>query len=204
MFLQKAWFWNKKIFEISDTGLSVKDKSLLSHTDYFVEFDNLGSKRLRKKSGQIWWVIGSFFLISVSILLFIDLATGGDGEKFAPYFYLVLGLCSLIIFVLTYKQTFFLVKSDNSNAVEFLYNKPNKEEFEKFISDLISKRNSILDHKYGRLVTSLSYEQNYNNLIWLLNNDVINQVEFDNRLSNLDTLLKDNGNKIGFRNIENN
>jgi hypothetical protein len=200
MLKQTSSFFNKKTFEITNTGLSVREKTIISKRDYFVEFDNIGSKELRTKSGKAYWLIISFFAFMISLVLFVDQRHGGNVEDDAYLFYLVISLACIIIYFFTYKQSFFLLKPDNTYSIEFFNNKPNKIEFENFINELIERRNKILTEKYGQIILQVTYDQNYNNQIWLLNNNVITQDEFKKIVTELDKLYKKTERIIGFKN----
>lgn len=198
--IQKGFFLNRKKIEIEENGLKISQRSILGSKDTYVHFDYLGIKHLRTKSGVIWFLFVSLFLAFIAIAVFASDYFGGDVEKGAVGFYLALSVISFLIFVITYKNVFYLVMPDNkSNPVEFLYNKPSKQEFDAFLDIIKTKRNEFLDEKYGTINKMLSYELNYKNLMSLLDNDVIDRKEFNNRIENLNDIYSISKKQIGFQ-----
>lgn len=106
----------------------------------------------------------------------------------------------LIIFLITYKRNFYLVKYGNVDAVEFLQNNPSKDEVYSFIEILKATRNKFLLNKYGNLNYGFTYEQNYRNIVWLANNEVIDNSEFNSLKNQLDEeTQRQKQQKIGFK-----
>ncbi len=199
-FKQRDLFLNRKYFEISDKGLLVKEKGFTNRSEYFVEFDKIGTKRHKTTFGNIWWLIGGLFCLVISGPFYIDILNGTEEDLSTLVFFLMLGIVCLFVFFLTHKRSFYLLNPDNSNGIEFLHNKPSKLELEKFINELIRIRNTELEETYGEINRNLPYEQNYNNQLWLKNNNVISNDEFKIRISNLDNLYETRKEVIGFKN----
>lgn len=202
--IQKDFFFNQRIFELSDTGLHAQKKGLFHDTEYSVDFDDIGIRVLKEKLGRNGWLVGSIIALLLSMILFAQRTIGGDVGSGAEVFYLMIGLVCGLVFILTYKRKFYLVKSGNTNAIEFIEDKPSKKELDDFIDRLKIRRKQALEAKYGEINLMLSYEQNYHNLMWLLNNDVIAKDEFDKRISVLNSQFNSPiGRQIGFNLGEN-
>ncbi len=201
---QKGRFFNSKTFELTDTGLRGQHKGLFSSNEYFVDYDDIGIRILKEKAGRNGWLAASTIALLLAIFLFARRIFGGDVGNGAEFFYLLLsGVCGLV-FIVTYKRKFYLVKSGNINAIEFFDDNPSKKELEDFIEKIKERRNQALENKYGQINPMLSYEQNHQNQMWLLNNDVIHKDEFDKRTEELDsTYSSPVRNKIGFNLGEN-
>ncbi|RDC56057.1 hypothetical protein DU508_10530 [Pedobacter chinensis] len=195
---QKTLNFNRNTFIITEIGLEVKRKNLFSSTEYLVAYEDLGVRVFKSNKGVFGFLISSGILVMLSILLYILKKDGEDIEDSASLFYLGLAAICFIVFILTYKRSFNLVKPGNVNAIEFLYNNPNKTELDAFIETLISTRNGFLSEKYGTLRSSFSYNDNYRNILWLLNNDVINKAEYDKRIDKLNAEMNRKAQKIGF------
>ena len=202
--IQKGRFFNTKIFELTDTGLRGQNKGLFSANEYFVDFDDIGIRILKEKAGRNGWLAASTIALILAMFLFARRLFGGDVGNGAEFFYLLVsGVCGLV-FILTYKRKFYLVKSGNLNAIEFFDDKPSKKELEDFLEKIKERRNQTLENKYGQINPMLSYEQNHQNQMWLLNNDVIHKDEFDKRTKELDSTYSSTvRNKIGFNLGEN-
>jgi hypothetical protein len=201
---QKGRFFNTKTFELTDSGLRGLQKGLFSSNEYFVDYDDIGIRTLKEKGGRNGWLGASTIALVLAIFLFARRLFGGDVGNGAEFFYLLVsGVCGLV-FILTYKRKFYLVKSGNVNAIEFFDENPTKQEFDDFIERIKTRRNKALEDKYGQINPNLSYEQNHQNQIWLLNNDVINKEEFDKRNEDLNSTFSSTvRNKIGFNLGEN-
>lgn len=196
-FFQRDMHFNKKWFTLTEQGLQVKQKSLFSSNEYFLNYEDIGSKIVKSKAGRKGWLIATASLFSLSLILFIIRIAGEDIEKGAELFYLLTGSICFLVYLITYKSTFYLAQSGNTNAIEFLADKPTKEKLEWFIGQLKSKQKEVLLEKYGVLNKNLSYETQYHNLTWLRNGNVLTKNEFRDKLKQLDNLYSQT-NRIGF------
>ncbi len=201
---QKDKFFNTRTFELTDTGLRGQHKGLFSSNEYFVDYDDIGIKILKEKAGRNGWLGASTIALILAIFLFVRRIIDGDVGNGAEFFYLVVsGVCGLV-FILTYKRKFYLVKSGNLNAIEFFDENPSKKELDDFIERIKKRRSEALEEKYGQINSMLSYEQNHQNLMRLLCNDVIHKEEFDKRTEELNSIFSSTvRNKIGFNLGEN-
>lgn len=183
--VQKDLRFRYKSFLITKHGLEVIQKSLFSSSEYMVAYENIGTRTYKDSRGIYGLLFSATIVGMISILMYVLKGEGEDIESSASLFYAGLSTILLIIFLITYKRNFYLVKYGNVNAIEFFHNKPSKKEVEAFIEVLKTTRNSFLLNKYGKIDFSLTYEENYRNLAWLSNNEVINNIEFNNLVDNL-------------------
>jgi hypothetical protein len=202
--IQKGKFFNTKTFELTSAGLRELQKGLFSSNEYFVSYEDIGVRILKEKGGRNAWLIASIVAFVLAVFLLTYRLFGGDVGSGAELFYLfVSGACG-VVFTLTYKRKFYLVKSGNLDAIEFYDENPTKKEFDEFIEKIKMQRNKALEEKYGQINPLLPYEQNHQNQIGLLNNDVIDKEEFDKRYKELNSIFSLKGrNKIGFNPDEN-
>ncbi|MBX2964955.1 MAG: hypothetical protein KF845_02330 [Cyclobacteriaceae bacterium] len=197
--IQTEKLFYRKTFELTDKGLQGKQRKLFNTVEYFVDYENVGIRIFRSKSGTYGFLVASIIAILVAIIVFISRSAGNEVGRGAEIFYLSIGLICGLFYWLTYSRTFCLVQPGNKNAIEFICDNPSKEQLDKFIENLKQKRNSTLDDKYGHVNTHLPYEQNHQNILWLFNNDVIGKDEFDRRISDLNSKYNTPSNrKIGF------
>jgi hypothetical protein len=197
--VQKDFRFRYKSFLITENGLEVKQRGLLSSSEYLIAYENIGIRTYKNNRGIYGLLFSSTILCMVSILLYL-LRNDGDGVESSVYFfYFGLSMILLILFLITYKRNFYLVKHDNVDAIEFLQNKPSKAEVDTFIDTLKATRNTFLFHKYGQINFGFSREENYRNLVWLANNEVINNVEFNNMVNMLNLeMQQQHPNKMSF------
>jgi hypothetical protein len=197
--VQKDLRFRYKSFLITEKGLEVKQKSLLSASEYLIAYENIGIRTYKSNKGIYGLLFSSTILCMVSILLYL-LRNDGEGVESSVYFfYFGLSMILLILFLITYKRNFYLVKHGNVDAIEFLQNKPSKAEVNTFIDILKATRNTFLLHKYGQINFGFTREENYRNLVWLANNEVINNVEFNNMVNKLNLeMQQQNPGKMNF------
>jgi len=201
--IQKKKFFYKTVFELTETGLHVQQRKQLNSVEYFVDYEDIGVRILKSKTGINGWLIAAIASLVLAFGTARIRESGAHVEYAAELFYLAISAICGVIYWLTYKETFYLVQRGNSSAVEFVYDNPTKEELEEFIQSLKSKRKKVLDEKYGQINLLLPYEQNHQNLMWLFNNDVVTKSEFDERLLELDTKFnRPIERKIGFKRDE--
>jgi len=197
--VQKDLRFRYKSFLINANGLEVKQKSLLSSSEYVIAYENVGTRTYKSNKGTYGLLFSSTILCMVSILLYL-LRNDGEGVESSVYFfYFGLSMILLILFLITYKRNFYLVKHGNVDAIEFFQNKPSKAEVNTFIDILKATRNIFLLNKYGQVNFGFTREENYRNLVWLANNEVINNVEFNIMVNKLNLeMQQQNLDKMNF------
>ncbi|WP_316851028.1 hypothetical protein [Pedobacter agri] len=193
---QKDIRFRYKSFLITENGLQIKEKTLFSSSEYLLAYEDIGVRTFKSNKGIYGLLFSSGILVILSILLYVLKNAGEDIEDSASLFYFGLSTILLMIFLITYKRNFYLIKHGNVAAIEFLQNNPSKNEVYSFIEDLKAARNNFLLNKYGKLNDRFTYEQNYRNIVWLANNDVIDNSEFNRLKNQLDEESQQQ--KIGF------
>ena len=188
--VQKDLRLRYKSFLITENGLQVKHKNLLRSGEYLLPYENVGTRIYKDNKGIYGLLFSSTLLGMVSVLLYL-LRHDGEGVDSSVYlFYFGISLILFILFLLTYKRNFYLVKHGNVEAIEFLQNKPSKAEVNAFIEVLKVTRNTFLLNKYGKINFSCTLEENYQNLVWLANNEVINNIEFNHMVDTLNKKIQ--------------
>lgn len=198
--IQTEKIFKHRIFEITENGLKGQDKGLFKNTEYFVNFEDIGVKVLKTKSGGRKWLYATLVFGFLTLIMLIMKIAGGDVGKGSEIFYLCLTFVCGFIYWISSTDSFYLVQQGNKNAIEFFSNKPSKKELNDFIEELKSKRAETLKYKYGQINELLPYELNYNSILWLFNCEAINKVEYDNKMIELNSLFKiQSKEKIGFK-----
>ncbi len=198
--IQTEKIFKHRIFEITENGLKGQDKGLFKNTGYFVNFEDIGVKVLKTKSGARKWLYATLVFGFLTLIMLILKVAGGDVGKGSEIFYLCLTFVCGFIYWISSTDSFYLVQQGNKNAIEFFSNKPSKKELNDFIEELKSKRAETLKYKYGQINELLPYEQNYNSILWLFNCEAISKVEYDNKMIELNSLFKiQSKEKIGFK-----
>lgn len=114
---QKDILLNKRWFEITQEGLSIKSKSIRESNELSLRFEDIGLKVVKSKNGKTGWLIATLVSLGLSAIILIDRKTGGDTDKGDFLFYFLLSLVFFVIFVLTYKRSFYLTNNENKNAI---------------------------------------------------------------------------------------
>lgn len=141
--IQKDLRLRYKSFLITEKGLQVKHKSLLRSGEYLLAYENVGTRIYKDNKGIYGLLFSSTLLGLVSVLLYLLRHTGEGVDSSVYLFYFGISLILFILFLLTYKRTFYLVKYGNVEAIEFLQNKPSKAEVNAFIEVLKVTRNTF-------------------------------------------------------------
>ncbi|RZK01864.1 MAG: hypothetical protein EOO43_23680 [Flavobacterium sp.] len=182
-------FFEKRYYKLTDTGLRVRYKTLIKTHDYELKYEEVGSKLVEFTGGTKAWLVPAIFLTVLAVILYFDRTGGGDVEKGAELFYLSFAMVCFTIYILTYKRVCYLSRSNNVQSIEFLSNKPTREKLDNFIKVILSKRKTFLMERYGQLNKNVSYQSQYDNLRWLLDNDALDQNDYDEKLGKLEKLF---------------
>ena len=197
--VQRNNIFNKWMYEINEKGLHIKQKNYFNTVEFFVDFEQIGIRKLEISRGRNGWLTGSIIGALLTAAIIMVKSFGGDAEANGFILYFSISILCGLIYWLTYSKTIHLVQNGNNNAIEFMYNKPNKEVLDKFFETLIESRKITLTQKYGQINLMLPYEQNHQNILWLFNNDVIEKEEFDKKINDLNsTFNRPFDRKIGF------
>lgn len=197
---QKSFLFKQNWFEITDIGLSVKTKTLTNSSEYFLNFEEVGTKTIKFNKGAKGWLIATVVFLILSIGMYFMEKSGADAEKDAYIFYFIVTIICAAVYVMSYQRSFLLVTNDDSNAIQFLINNPSKQEINDFLATLKSERKEYLSAKYGQLTKLISYEQQYHTLNWLNRSDVFSKDEYDAKLIELNALFAGSNSVIGFHN----
>jgi hypothetical protein len=200
---QKQNFLYKNWFEIQDEGLWVKRKRINNTDEYFMSFEELGVNIFKSKGKNLGPILATILLFALSIGIFIYEKSGSNTEKGAWLFYLILGLISCTISILTFRRTFFLTTARKTNSIEFFTNQPSEESVKNYVANLKAVRNKYLVEKYGNLTKLLSYEKQYDTLHWLNSINAMSNVELQDKLAELNKLFKSSDPIAGFHNSNN-
>jgi hypothetical protein len=181
--------FEKRWFKLTDNGLRVRYRNIMKTHEFELKYEDIGTKIVDHAGGIRAWLVPGLILCVVAGVLYLDRINGGDVENGAELFYLLFALVCFIIYIITFKKVRYLSQSNNVNAIEFLSNKPTKKDLGDFIEKLLLRRKASLMERYGQLNKNLSYELQYNNLKWLLDNDALSKDEYDGKMVSLDELF---------------
>ncbi|MGY4386301.1 hypothetical protein ACVWYN_003352 [Pedobacter sp. UYP24] len=180
----------KKWFKFTPTGLRLKNRKLLETHEYELKYEDIGSITVEISGGKRSWLATGIFLTLLSFIIFLDKSIGSNVEDGAEFFYLLISVSCIAAFLITFKKTLVLTKPGNVNPIEFLKRKSDQGALNDFIVKVAAKRKDYLLEKYGVLNEKLTYEAQFNNLKWLLENYALDRSEYDIKLIELEELYK--------------
>jgi len=199
--LKQKRYFDSREFYLNDDYINVKFKNLKKTNEVGIDYDYVTGKKQRIVDGSVTtYVIFriSFILVTLSFLgvQFTDKITSTHIGIFA-----IIGFTALIIYY--FSRNDFLKIDVSDNEYIYMHRKiPNESEVEKFVDNLMEKRNEYLKKKHLSFDKLLPYEEQHKNLRKLVDFKVINQTEFEDEESKLKRLfgnINEPKQKIGFR-----
>jgi hypothetical protein len=192
-------------YTINEDGIRLLKKGIVASSDTFVDFEDIGSKIIAEKSRKLLWLLIAIIFFILAITVFVKRLQGGPVGHGAEIFHISLSLLFFSIYFITKKNLLFLVKSDNTNGIEFIYTNKYKQQVDDFIKLLLQKRDTYLLETYSSIDDMLPYQQQYNNLVWLYELKIINKELLQSKIAALDKIEELNQNKkhtkiLGFGN----
>jgi hypothetical protein len=185
-------------FEIDDAGLLKKTIVKSGESEIHTPFEKITTnKSYVVEQNKISLVIG-FLLLVVSIAVFITGFYDKNVERGAAAIWLLISAIAFYMYFKTRERKIFLITAENK-LIEFYSDKPTPEAVSEFTNELIKKRNTYLNSKYGQPQKMLEYTPQLDNFNWLLNVRAISKLEYDEKVATLNAIFNNAaGNKIGF------
>lgn len=178
---QHGFGFTKIEYIIEEDGLRIIRKSLGSASDQKLEYEEIGSKISTSKTSKIKWLyLSSLFCLSGIVMY---------------YFYMVIsiaifasGVFFFLMYVISKKNIIMLSQPDHSSYIEFSHIPKETDALRIFLDQLIDKRNQILKEKYLKLDNLLPFGQQYSNLIWLYELNLISREELQKKIVELESM----------------
>jgi hypothetical protein len=197
--LKQRNFLTKKEFELTDKSLKVSISKPFSFLEDEFTFEQINYKLRREKkpkvSSLIISIILSVFLIVALVSHFSEKNGSGINDI---YFYLILLLISTFITYATFKNVINLALFDN-RYLSFFANSPNRKTVENFLDLIKIEQKKYLLSRYAKADPYLNTEQLSNNLKWLWDKKVINDIELNELRSQLIGNRYDENRSVGFK-----
>ena len=102
--VQTDKFFIKRVYELTDIGLKGQLKRLFNSSEYFVDYEDIGVRILKSKTGNTVWLIIAIIGLVLPILLLTLRLFGGKVEGGAELLYLTIGLVSGLIYWLQWLE----------------------------------------------------------------------------------------------------
>ncbi|MFZ9661674.1 MAG: hypothetical protein ACO29O_07330 [Chitinophagaceae bacterium] len=171
--------FTKMQYTIEEDGLRIIRKGLGSASDQKIDFEDIGSKVTSATNSFLTWIYLAVLFIVLSIVLFFvyrDLA----------FWSLLISAFFLLLFLNSRKNTIILAQPDHTSYIEFAHSVGEKEILKEFIQKIIERRNMFLKEKYMKLDNLLPFNQQYSNLIWLYELQLISREELQKKIIELE------------------
>ncbi len=196
--LQKKLFLVRE-FTLEKGFLRIQFRNLTSSEEFNIPYEEIDfSKTVWQRETDnvmliVTLVFGAFFLINI---FNPDNYPDGSGLIGVSIFlFIVTCLSGLITYIKS--KNVLLIPTHNNGYLEFIKNKPNKDEFEAFIKKLSDEITLFLKSKYAKIDLEMPVEPQLMTLGWLREKDIISEEEFENLKHNL-VNKKKGGASIGF------
>ncbi|OIQ97371.1 hypothetical protein GALL_206310 [mine drainage metagenome] len=185
-------------FTIDDTGLQFHKKRRESNIELHFAFEQIKTNKASEIDHNKFLLvcanIAAFFFLLFFIMSFSDRTIEGS----TIIFWLVTSLAIFIIYFFSRSKKIYLYTTENK-LIEFYADKPNENEVNEFIEELLNERTTYLVSKYGNPNRNLEYAPQLDNLNWLLNVKAITKSTYDEKIRELNSLFNNISNSpIGF------
>nr|WP_321416180.1 hypothetical protein [uncultured Allomuricauda sp.] len=196
--MQKKLFLARE-FTLEKGFLRIRFRNLTSSEEFNIPYEEIDfSKTVWQKETDnvmliVTLVFGAFFLINIFNADNYADRSGLIGVSI--FLFIVTCLSGLITYIKS--KNVLLIPTHNNGYLEFIKNKPNKDEFEAFIKKLSDEIALFLKSKYAKIDLEMPVEPQLMTLGWLREKDIISEEEFENLKHNLIN-KKQSGASIGF------
>jgi hypothetical protein len=195
--LRQRRFFLTKTFEITDKSLKVKVSTPISSVEEEIDFENISTKYTRKKLPKIVFLIFSFLLLIAVIITVFSHFIEKNGSTISDIMvYVVLFIIFTSLLFLTYENEISVLLYIGK-SLKFYIDSPSVEETENFIEHLKKNQKAYLLRRYGEYSSYLTEEQMSNNLKWLWERKIIDDLELKDLREKI--LEKPPGQHVGFR-----
>ena len=183
--LKQRRLLTRRNFELTSNSLKISVKTISNYFEGDFRFEEIGGKISRRKTynryalgALIIFLIG--FVVTSANRLTGDTTVHVDDISFYTFFALV----AFVIVLTTSKDTTNLSLLDGRHIV-FFSNSPNKVTVEAYIQRVLDERKQFLLNKYAKPEPFLPSEAIIRQLLWLKDNEVIDNTEFEQLKLNL-------------------
>jgi len=167
-------------FILEPNRLHTYCKNENGETEEYFRYEIISSTRRRysRQNGNMRSISILFAIVAVIELLLSIFIQSNECIGFAI---LLFGVSVILFSVyLLRKRSFIILDLLNSNkSIMFLANKPSAEQLDKFLASLFIARNQYLRHNYFESPSDISRGESLARLKWLLQENVITQIEYE-------------------------
>jgi hypothetical protein len=183
--LRQKYFFNKRIFEITDSSLKCRISKPGSLVENEFSFEEISNRTARRKFVDIMVLV--VCLIFVSIFISITCMTIGGNKDIDIGFVILFFILSAVFVTLTlsrYQNDINLYLNDG-RYIAFYANHPTETEVSNFLTTLKTTQKEYLLKLYATDEVFISNETKAQRLYWLRGANIIDETEFDELKSKL-------------------
>jgi len=166
-----------------DIELKYKKSSLLHYTQQIIPIDNISmrSYNVTRKVDLVALVIAGCIFIGfvTGITMLSEGINNKDiGELIGSVIAFIVTLVGLIYWINLISIRVYITTTTGV-IIDFLHNKPNHQQVDQFIDQLKATQKKFFIDRYGNVDKSLPINDQLQNLVWLRNNSLLNNEEFE-------------------------
>ncbi|MEO0686164.1 MAG: hypothetical protein AAFY76_14295, partial [Cyanobacteria bacterium J06649_11] len=188
---QKKYFSRRKLRVVGNT-ISYSVVKLGDENEVSISFEDISGEKVSNESSNRFMLIGGSICVIISAILIGLRYLEQEIGNYAELFWLVIGITLLFIYNVT-KEEFWKIKVKNDKYIYLYKAIPSENEVEKFLSNMMKKRDEYLLLNYGNINSNLDYDTQFKRFQWLLKMNVITDQEFKEKKSQLDQIFGSNG-----------
>jgi|SRR5579872_5069259 len=198
VFLKQKRLFISREFELTDKSLKVFTSKPFSHTESEFSLEELTVRYFKVKYPNVVLTLISTALFLCIVITICSRFLDPNGSKLADVlFYVVPFTITVFLVYATYENNINIVLQ-NGKSIAFYADLPTQIELEDFLTAIDKTRKTYLLNLYAKATPYLSDEQISNNLNWLWDKDIIDDIELDDLRLKLLPKPKD-GSSIGFK-----
>ncbi len=196
--LSQNRLFDSRELKISETRLFYHDRRFNSHSiDLSIRFEEVTKMKVsHNKSELLVLALSLLSVLSAVACIFL-----GDGDSdFSPFTFIpfLLGGVAGTAYFFIVKENSWKIKVGPGAFVFIHKNIPDKESVDGFIETLFEARDMYLRESYLNFDKNLDYENQFQNLKWMMTNEVISKAEFDEKYQELKALYNFDKKSVGF------
>lgn len=182
MKLEQKQGLRRRTFEVVGDQIKLMYKTSSETKEWTVNLDSIGNKILiEKKSRKGGILLGGFFLAFGIFFIAVNLA---DKENtLALWAWIAIGafylFLSILIFAVPLKNELHI--TGGYSQLTFFLESPSREEVDRFVEKLMLKSKKLILERYSKIDPDIPEETMMNQLIWLRNNGMLSEIEFEEK-----------------------
>lgn len=201
MDLKQRRLLKTKEFKIVENGVRYFEKGPGNSLEGLYRFEDIGTDKISQKITKKGWLYGAIFLFLLSVILFVDELGGSDVESGAGLFYFSFAIVCLGLYFFTSADYMYLT-GDNMAPIQFFRSKPNPENVENFIDEVLNARKIYLKNKYAKVDPDIPAQDQIYSFINLREQGIITKEEFENLKNDLGDIDNKIKQPVGFVNTQ--